>query len=134
MSEVSLANQKKVCAVLGAGSWGTALSLLLAKNGYIVRLWDRSAAQVNAINEAYENRRYLPGIPLPPTISPTAGLQSAVEGVAAVVIAVPSTAVRSVLSDVVSHLAPDTDLVLAAKGMEAETGQLPSEVVSSLVV
>lgn len=121
-------DRNKVCAVLGAGSWGTALSLLLAKNGYAVRLWDRSAAQVNAINEGYENRRYLPGVPLPPIISPTADLAKAVEGVVAVVVAVPSTAVRVVLTEVVSHLAPGTDLVLAAKGMESDTGLLPSEV------
>lgn len=118
--------------MLGAGSWGTALSLLLAKNGYAVRLWDRSVAQVNAINEGYENRRYLPGIALPPVISPTADLENAVDGVAAVIVAVPSTAVRAVLAEVVSHLAAGTDLVLAAKGMEAETGQLPSEVATSL--
>lgn len=126
-------NQNKVCAVLGAGSWGTALSLLLAKNGYAVRLWDRSAAQVNAINEGYENRRYLPGVSLPPIISPTADLANVVQGVASVIVAVPSTAVRAVLTEVVSHLAPGIDLVLAAKGMESETGLLPSEVALQLV-
>lgn len=133
MSEVSLTDHNKVCAVLGAGSWGTALSLLLAKNGYTVRLWDRSAAQVNAINEGYENRRYLPGVPLPPVISPTADLAAAVMGVAAVIVAVPSTAVRGVLSDVFPHLAPGVDVVLAAKGMESETGLLPSEVALEIV-
>ena len=129
---VGIVSQDNVCAVLGAGSWGTALSLLLAKNGYAVRLWDRSPEQVNAINEGYENRRYLPGIALPPTISPTSNLARAVQGVSIVVVAVPSTAIRAVLTDAAPYLAPGADLVLAAKGMESETSLLPAEVAASL--
>ena len=52
-------------AVLGAGSWGTALASLLARNGHRTVIWGRDAEQVRAINQRHENTRYLPGIPLP---------------------------------------------------------------------
>jgi len=66
--------------VLGAGSWGTALAMLLARNGHEVKLWDRDSGHVEALNQQRENRRYLPGISLPDRVTAFADLHSALEG------------------------------------------------------
>lgn len=121
--------------VLGAGSWGTALALLLAgdpppEQGEI-RLWDRTPPLIEALRDARENARYLPGFPLPPTILPTADIADALRNAACVVVAVPSGAVGAVLALAAPHLPARCDLVLAAKGLEADTGRRPSEVAAS---
>ena len=120
-------------AVLGAGSWGTALALLLAKNaGGGLRLWDRTPALIADLSSARVNARYLPGFPLPAPILPVTDIAQALKGAATVVIAVPSSAVREVLRLAAPHLIAGTDVVLAAKGMEADTGLLPSEVAAEI--
>ncbi len=130
-----MTDQATTAAVLGAGSWGTALALLLAsgEGAGPVRLWDRTPAQIDALNADRENRRYLPGHPLPDAVRPMADLDDAVTGASFVVAAVPTGAVRAVLSLAAPHLAPGGALVLAAKGLEAETGLLPSEVADALL-
>lgn len=115
-------------AVLGAGSWGTALALLLADAGGSVRLWDRTPAQVEALSADRENRRYLPGLALSAPIQPTAPLAEAVADAPLVIVAVPSAAVEEVLSAAASHLVSGADIVLAAKGIDPETLELPSQV------
>lgn len=119
--------------VLGAGSWGTALALLLAEGRPEVRLWDRTPGQIEALASDRENRRYLPGYPLLDPIAPTSDLAAAVGDSACVVVAVPTGAVRAVLTLAAPHLRPGADLVLAAKGLESDTGLLPAEVAESLV-
>ncbi len=121
-------------AVLGAGSWGTALALLLAGDrtdsvGGEVRLWDRTPALADALARDRENRRYLPGFALPPFIRPTADLAHAIRDARLIVVAVPSHAVRDVLGRAAPHLDAElaVDMVLAAKGMESG-GLLPAEV------
>src|SRR5437867_3904266 len=123
-----MADRARVAAVLGGGSWGTALALLLAQDGGTVRLWDRTPAFVAALTTDRENRRYLPGFPLPPAIRPTADIAVAVGSAACVIIAVPSTAVREVFTHAAPHIPPVCDVVLAAKGLEEGTGLLPSAV------
>ncbi len=118
-------------AVLGAGSWGTALTLLLAQSQTGVRLWDRSPEQVIALHEAGQNRRYLPGHSLPSGIGLTADLQEAVTGAGCVVIAIPLSGLESVLAHAAPHIAPGTDIVLAAKGMDPQRLQLPSQLARS---
>ena len=118
----------QVATVLGAGSWGTALALLLAEGGNEVRLWDRTQAQLTALRAERENQRYLPGFPLTPTITPQERLESALEGAQTVVIAVPSSALIEVLTHAVAFLAPASDLVLASKGIDLETLELPSDI------
>ncbi|MES2461904.1 MAG: NAD(P)H-dependent glycerol-3-phosphate dehydrogenase [Armatimonadota bacterium] len=123
-------------AVLGAGSWGTALALLLAEGGAArteVRLWDRTPAVAQAIAADRENRHYLPGFPLPPHITVTADIAEAVRDVACVVLAVPSGAVRSVATLAAPHLLSGCDIVLASKGLEPETGLLPYQVAEELL-
>jgi glycerol-3-phosphate dehydrogenase (NAD(P)+) len=124
--------EKKVVAVIGAGSWGTALGLLLAAGGHETRLWDRTPPFAAILASDRENRRYLPGFPFPKNILPTAVAAVAVGGADCVVIAVPSHGVRSVLAEVAKRLKPGADIVLAAKGMDS-SGLFPSEIATEIL-
>jgi glycerol-3-phosphate dehydrogenase (NAD(P)+) len=115
-------------AVIGAGSWGTALAWLLGGKELPVRLWARDRDAVRRLAEERENSRYLPGLRLPDPVSPTADLAGAVAGVGLVVVAVPVSAVRSVLRQLSPDLTPHATLLLAAKGLEAGTGRRLSQV------
>jgi glycerol-3-phosphate dehydrogenase (NAD(P)+) len=123
-------------AVLGAGSWGTALALLLAEGGEVrppVRLWDRTSTLAQAIATDRENRHYLPGYSLPATVTVTSEIAGAVRDAAVVVITVPSSAVRSVVTLAAPHLPPGCDIVLTSKGLEPETGLLPYQVAEEVL-
>ncbi len=120
--------EPSIVSVLGAGSWGTALALLLAGGQHNVRLWDRTPAFVEALLRDRENRQYLPGFPLPAAIVPTSDMADALRGAQCVVVAVPSGAVRAVVALAAPHLPTGCGIVLAAKGLEPETGLLPYEV------
>jgi glycerol-3-phosphate dehydrogenase (NAD(P)+) len=102
-------------AVLGAGAWGTVLALLLSGTGHAVNLWARRPDHAAAMARARENAQYLPGAPLPPTLTPTADLQAALTGVELAFVAVPSRAVRALASGLPEVPPP---LVLASKGIE----------------
>ena len=117
-------------AVLGAGSWGTALAALLGNAGHSVRLWAREDSLVSAIRQTGENTRYLPGVRLPGTIAATAELPEAVSKARAIVFAVPSGAVGKVAQSVRAHLPGDSLLVSAAKGLEESTGLRMSQVLA----
>lgn len=79
-------------AVLGAGSWGTALAALIARHGFPTVLWGRDPAVIAAIDGRHENPRYLPGIPLPEGLRATTGLAAALRDAGLVLVAVPSHA------------------------------------------
>ena len=113
-------------AVLGAGSWGTALALLLAQDGGVVRLWDRTPGQIAALRADCENKRYLPGHALPTNLYALESLDQALSGASCVVVAVPSSAVDEVLGR--ATLSPGCDIVLASKGIDPETLELPADV------
>jgi len=115
-------------AVLGAGSWGTALAIQSARAGRVARLWGRDAAQVTALARERVNRRYLPEAPLPEGVHPVASLAAALENVADVLVAVPSDAFRELLGQLKPLLPPALRLCWATKGFELDTGKLPNEV------
>ena len=115
-------------AVLGAGSWGTALAIQFARAGHPTRLWSRSAADVASLRAARENTRYLPGAKLPAGIELHADLAASVQGAVAIIIAVPSHSLRSLLTQLKPLLAPDARLAWATKGFELDTGKLPHQV------
>ncbi|MBM3307027.1 MAG: NAD(P)-dependent glycerol-3-phosphate dehydrogenase [Candidatus Eisenbacteria bacterium] len=117
-------------AVLGAGSWGTTLGLVLHGKGHQVVLWEHDAAQVQAIPRDQENRRFLPGIPVPPAVAVTGDIGSALSGADAVVAAVPSHAMRAVAERAAKRLRPDALVVNVAKGIENGTLLRMSEVLS----
>jgi len=114
-------------AVLGAGSWGTALAMQLARVGHSVRLWARDASHVEAMIESGENARYLPGCPLADSIQPTSDLADGLAGADRILLAVPSSAFAGVLDEIGDAIAADRGLAWATKGFEPGTGRLLSE-------
>ncbi len=117
-------------AVLGAGSWGTALALLLGKKQVQVALWARDAELAEAIRRERQNPRYLPGFPLPPSVNPTSDIQQAVNDAEVLVFAVPAGALREVASAVREYISSPRLLISAAKGLEAD-GSRPSQVLQA---
>lgn len=108
-------------AVLGAGSWGTALALLLARNGSQVRLWGHDADDMRMMQRARENQRYLPGHAFPATLQPTIELTDALQGVRDVVVVVPSIAFRQMLQRLVPLISSDMRCVWGTKGLDPDT-------------
>jgi glycerol-3-phosphate dehydrogenase (NAD(P)+) len=120
----------KTTAVLGAGSWGTALAVHLARAGHNVRLWARDEGFVDELWETRVNGRYLPEVRLSAAIGPTHSLQAALDGARFVVLAVPSHGLRAVLRNALPHLVAHSVLVSTAKGLETESLKRMSEVVA----
>lgn len=120
-------------AVLGGGSWGTALAWILGEKGTPVRLWFRDAEQAERAAITRRNERYLPELPLPDTIEMTADLAEAVRGVSLIVVAVPTGAVRQTLAALLPHLPGATPILLAAKGLERDTGRRLTEVAADVL-
>lgn len=117
-------------AVLGAGSWGTALAIHLGRVGVPVRLWARDPALAQAMRAARENPRYLPGLVLPDAVTVTAEAAAALDAIGTVVIAVPSHFVEAVLTRVADQVAPRAVLVSATKGLEPRRGLRVSQVLA----
>ena len=115
-------------AVLGAGSWGTALAILLGRNGHDVRLWGHLPEAVEALSRDRENRAFLPGIELPETISPQADLTSALKDVTEILIVVPSHAFSPLVAAIAPLVLPNTGIAWATKGFEPGSQRLLSEV------
>jgi glycerol-3-phosphate dehydrogenase (NAD(P)+) len=116
-------------AVLGAGSWGTALASHCARVGHDVHLWGRDPLLVNEIDAARENPRYLPGVPLPNAITVTASLEAALGSAAIVIAAIPSHGMRGVLRHAAPAVARNAILVSATKGLETDSLDRMSQVV-----
>jgi glycerol-3-phosphate dehydrogenase (NAD(P)+) len=115
-------------AVLGAGSWGTALAIQFARGGREVRLWGRDRAQLALLAQQRSNERYLPGAPFPPSLTVQPQLAAALAGTRDALIAVPSSALRALLTQVAPLLASDTHVAWASKGFEQQTLALPHQV------
>lgn len=115
-------------AVLGAGSWGTALAKLLADNGHRVRLWARREEQAREIEERRENTDYLPGAKLPENLHATSELEGALEGAELVLSVVPTHGLRSVLDACASMLPEHAPILSCTKGIENSTLMLVSQI------
>ena len=120
-------------AVIGAGSWGTALAKVLADKGHAVTLWGRTAEHVAAINAEHRNTKYLPNGPLPANLTATADLAAAVAGKPIVVSVVPSHTVRDVFSRAAPSIHADAILVSASKGIENESLATMDEVLKEIL-
>lgn len=118
---------EKMC-VLGAGSWGSALALGLAKKGYEVSIWTLNEEQANKINKTKENTDYLPGILFPNNITVTTDLEKSIADSTVIVLAVPSQAIRSICAKIKPFIKDEQILVDVAKGLEKGTGLRLSEV------
>jgi glycerol-3-phosphate dehydrogenase (NAD(P)+) len=108
-------------AVLGAGSWGTALAVHLGRIGHEVTLWVRDPALALEIERTRHNSRYLSDVAIPGTVRSTSELNAAVADAAFVVFALPSHGLRAVVREAAPWLADDAVLVSAAKGLESES-------------
>lgn len=108
-------------AVIGAGSWGTALATVLARNGHPTTLWGRDPALMRTIGDERRNPTYLPGVVLPVALTTTTDLEEAVTAATVVVSAVPSQHVGEVMARTAPHLADDTLVVSASKGIETNS-------------
>jgi glycerol-3-phosphate dehydrogenase (NAD(P)+) len=115
-------------AVLGAGSWGTALAIQFARGGRTVRLWGRDRERLAAMGQARRNERYLPSAPFPDSLALEASLPAALAGARDVLIVVPSPAFRGVLGALAPHLEPAMHVAWATKGFELASGLLPHQV------
>lgn len=124
--------KKNAIAVLGAGSWGTALALLLARNGYAATLWGNDPAGQARLEQDRENQTYLPGIPFPETLHPAVSLADAAKGTSNFLIAVPSHAFRATVTLLKPHLPGHALVAWATKGLEPGSGKLLSQVVSEV--
>ncbi len=116
--------------VLGAGSWGMTLGLVLHGNGHDVTMWEFDPEQIRAVLSDHENKKYLPGIPIPDSIPFTDNIGDALTGARAVVIAVPSHIVREVTTRARAVIPPELLVVNVAKGIENGTLMRMSQVLS----
>ena len=113
--------EHKRVGVVGAGSWGTALSILLANNGYDVDLWVYEQELYTQLNETRVNSFFLPGHPLPERIRATLSLEEAVHDQDVVLIVVPTHVIRNTATQLASLIRPDCLLINASKGIENES-------------
>ncbi|MGV2620289.1 UNVERIFIED_CONTAM: NAD(P)H-dependent glycerol-3-phosphate dehydrogenase [Halobacillus marinus] len=116
-------------AVLGAGSWGTALALVLADNDLDVHIWAHRKELADEINESHTNNRYLEGVELPDTITASDRLQDVVKGAGHIVLVVPTKAMRDVCRQLKDVMEPGAVLTHASKGIEPDTYKRVSEVI-----
>ncbi|MBH2887168.1 NAD(P)H-dependent glycerol-3-phosphate dehydrogenase [Serratia marcescens] len=114
--------------VIGAGSYGTALAITLARNGHSVVLWGHNPAQIQTLQHDRCNQAFLPDVPFPDTLLLEADLARALAASRDVLVVVPSHVFGDVLRQLKPHLRPDARIVWATKGLEAETGRLLQDV------
>ncbi len=120
----------RTIAVIGAGSWGTALAVHLGRIGHAVRLWARDGALVADMSARRANAVYLPDVSLPPSVAVTEALDRALERTDFVVLAIPSHGYRAVLHHAAPHVAGAATIVSATKGLEAGSLLRMSEVIA----
>lgn len=115
--------------VIGAGSWGTALALVLHNNGHEVTLWSHSAASVESLLKNRELKDKLPGVKIPEAIQITNDLQQAVKNMDMLVLAVPSACIRSTAHNMAPCVADGQLIVCVSKGIEESTLKIMTEVI-----
>jgi glycerol-3-phosphate dehydrogenase (NAD(P)+) len=120
-------------AVIGAGNWGTALSLTLANLGHSVTLWAHEKEVVESILGSRENELFMPGVRLPESIVPTTELAEALEGAEFLLTVMPSHVCRALYELMLPHLRPEVIVVSATKGIDTEHLMRMSEVIRSVI-
>ncbi len=119
--------------VVGAGSWGTALASVLARNAHDVVLWARELDVVEQINRAHENQRFLPGVPLPEGVRASSDLAESVARADVIVNVVPSQFAGSVMAEAAPHVRAGAQVVSATKGIETSTLRRMDEVLRDVL-
>ena len=120
-------------AVIGAGSWGTAVAVLLARGGLEVQLGTRTAEQAAEIDEARENHRYLEGVRLPDSMRVRQAPKIELAGLDLVCLAIPSSSLPQAVGAIADRVGARSSMLLLTKGLIAPQGQLPSEYVGERV-
>jgi glycerol-3-phosphate dehydrogenase (NAD(P)+) len=120
-------------AVIGAGSWGTALAGCLANKGYCISLWGHRKESIEELIRLKENKRYLPGFIFTDNIKPTSQIDEAVYDAAVICMVVPSHGFRDVFKDVARNIKPETNVVSAVKGIENHTLMTMSQVMAQVL-
>ncbi|MBA5850531.1 NAD(P)H-dependent glycerol-3-phosphate dehydrogenase [Clostridium sp. cel8] len=118
---------------LGAGSFGTALSIILAKKGKKVKLWDRNNEVVKSINVDRENKKYLKEITIPEGVEASSDLDYVVKDTSYVVISVPSHVVGTICENIREMIEPSQVIVNIAKGIQQDTGKRLSQVIEEIL-
>lgn len=116
-------------SVIGAGSWGTALAIVLAENGHYVTVWSILEDEIKMLTERHEHKDKLPGVKIPENVTFTTDLKEAVQGKDMVVLAVPSPFVRSTAHNMAEFVAQDQLIVVVSKGIEEKTLMIMTDVV-----
>ena len=119
----------KTVAVLGAGSWGTALAMQLARNDLNVPLWGYNSDQIQRMQALRENTDYLPGFPLAENIQPVSKLAIAVQDADYILVAIPSKGFRVLLQQLAPLIEDSLPLFWASKGFEIESGKLLHQII-----
>jgi 1-acyl-sn-glycerol-3-phosphate acyltransferase len=120
-------------AVIGAGSWGTAVAVLLARGGLEVQLGARTAERAAEMIEAGENQRYLPGVPLPESIDVRPASKIELAGLDLICLAIPSKSLPQAVGAIADRVGDRSSVLLLTKGLIAPQGQLPAEYVGERV-
>ncbi len=123
-----LNSAKVAVTVLGAGSYGTALALCVARNGHETLLWGRDKSQIDAMSQQRSNQKYLPDVTFPETLRLESDLVTAVKASDVVLVVVPSHAFDDMLIQIKPHLRENAKVAWATKGLEPETGRLLQDV------
>ncbi|VAV89432.1 Glycerol-3-phosphate dehydrogenase [NAD(P)+] [hydrothermal vent metagenome] len=119
-------------SVIGGGAWGTALAAMAARAGRDVLLWAREDGVVTSINEAHENKDFLPDVTLPKSLKATGNLAD-VATAEVILMVVPAQFVRAIAQDMKVFLKESTPIILCAKGIEQSTGKMMNEVVTEVL-
>ncbi len=137
-----MSSHKKI-AMIGAGSWGTALALVLADNGHTVNLWGKNGQDIEEINKNHVNKRYLPEIKLSENIIGYTSMQESLEDVHYIVLSVPTKAMREVIQQIIPYLEEPKTFIHVSKGIEPGTlltiseimeEEIPEKLLKSIVV
>lgn len=118
----------KKIAVIGAGSWGTALAVSLSGNGHIIKIWDVNAEHLKELEEKRENVKYLPEVKLPEQVQIAYTIEEALKGADVVLFSAPAQHFRSALENAIPFLQPEMVIVNVAKGIEQKTLKRLSEI------
>jgi len=120
-------------SVIGAGSWGTALAVALARKGRPIKLWAYEPEVAASIHDRHENTLFLPGVTLPPSIEATNILPEALEGAGIILTVMPSHVCRGLFERMLPYLKPDMIFVSATKGIDTERLMRMSEIIRTAV-
>lgn len=123
----------RTIAAIGAGSWGTALAIQLARTGVKTHLWGRDSDAIQGMQEARENSQYLPDCPFPDSLHPEPSLEATLDGADDLLVTVPSHALRETLERVSPYLTSQQRVIWATKGLEPESAKLPHQVAAEVL-